>query len=207
VNSGARGWSRPDPVRAAWLRVGGPLLPRPAERAPLAVKCELRRGLLRVSIRRGPVPRPRRPQQIESPDTPGWFTQSALGVGDAPMAGAAAAPASDRRPAEARRRTAQRRTIGLLYSFVFLYEATEGRAAKAGYLTARCTRSGTSVTPSAPSGEPPPTSTAPGTTSGTTGGPGTEARALISALTCCRREGGLGRPCRRWTLTPHECAA
>ena len=49
------------------------------------------------------------------------------------MAGAAAAPASDRRPAEARRRTAQRRTIGLLYSFVFLYEATEGRAAKAGY--------------------------------------------------------------------------
>jgi Family of unknown function (DUF5313) len=40
--------------------------------------------------------------------------------------------------------------------------------------TARCTRSGTSARPSAPSGEPPPTSTAPGTTSDTTCGPGTD---------------------------------
>jgi Family of unknown function (DUF5313) len=39
---------------------------------------------------------------------------------------------------------------------------------------ARCTRSGTSARPSAPSGEPPPTSTAPGITSDTAGGPGTD---------------------------------
>jgi hypothetical protein len=34
VNSGARGWSRPDPVRAAWLRVGAPLLPPPLGERP-----------------------------------------------------------------------------------------------------------------------------------------------------------------------------
>ena len=66
--------------------------------------------------------------------------------------------------------------VGLFYSFVFLYEATEGRAAKAGYPHGTRTRSGTSVTPSAPSGEPPTTSTAPGATSGTTRGPVTDFR-------------------------------
>jgi Family of unknown function (DUF5313) len=64
--------------------------------------------------------------------------------------------------------------VGLFYSFVFLYEATEGRAAKAGYPHGSCTRSGTSARPSAPSSEPPPTLTAPGTTSDTTCGPGTD---------------------------------
>jgi hypothetical protein len=64
--------------------------------------------------------------------------------------------------------------VGLFYSLVFLYEATEGRAAKAATPTARCTRSGTSARPSAPSSKPPPTSTAPGTTSDTTCGLGTD---------------------------------
>jgi hypothetical protein len=239
VNSGARGWSRPDPVRAAWLRVGAPLLPPPLGERPsrsransAAASSGFRSDGAHPAAARASADRDSRHAGVVHPDQP-WDSATLRGrhgrrSGQRPQTRRSSTPNSSPadhhpRPAPPYWATADARPLPVPAAstgpvWMGRPRRQHGRSCrervmKNPWYAVSTTAAGplppvgTSVTPSAPSGEPPPTSTAPGTTSGTTCGPGTEARALISALTCWRRDGGLGRPCRRWTLTSHECAA